>query len=593
MSFLGGLFSGGNVVSVAVRANTDQYNKAMKSARREGEQFSADTQRHLGKTSNFIKGAFAVGAAAAVGQFAQDSIRAFSDLNESTNAVQVTFGDAAEGVLALGENAATSLGLANSEFNQLSVGFSAFVETIAAESDGDVVGTLDKLTTRIADFGSVMNIDIPEAAEKFRSGLAGETEPLRKFGIDVSAAAVKAKALELGLGGASGELTEQEKILARYELIMEQTNKTAGDFANTSDDLANKQRILDARFEDTKAAVGEGLVPAMTGLLEAAEPLVAVLGDLGAAFGGFVSHSEKLKGSDSAFDRFAGRVQGLAQKGALPFLIEAIKAVGEEFGSTEEEIDETAQTMSDTADRVLRGRYVPALEETEEAEMAVSRAVDMARQAIRRKQLAVLGITSPAIDFYRAMRNVADAELAAAEAADTFSENSQEATDAAVDVASASIDLKAAFMELREDGIDPAGAAARTMFEGMGLPDSVVEAIIAKFAEMEAELEARAINMNIQLPDIGRSDSGWVRTGTTRFVGHEGGVIPGLPGQEVNLRALRGETILPTHDPAKMGRTNGVTVIVQGFVGSEMQLAQEIDRMLTRRGRTSGLDMLR
>lgn len=231
------------------------------------------------KLSDFAKIAAGAFAADKVVEFGRQAIQSFSDLNESTNAVKVTFGEAADGVLALGKNAAESVGLANSEFNELAVGFSAFVEEIAESSGGDVVGVIDDLTGRISDFASVMNLDVPEAAEKFRSGLAGETEPLRKFGIDVSAAAVNQKALELNLGDASGKLTEQEKILARYELIMDQTEKTAGDFAATSDDLANKQRILQARLEDTQAGFGEKLAPAMEAALDVAEDLGPVLAE--------------------------------------------------------------------------------------------------------------------------------------------------------------------------------------------------------------------------------------------------------------------------------------------------------------------------
>jgi hypothetical protein len=42
-------------------------------------------------------------------------------------------------------------------------------------------------------------------------------------------------------------MTESDKVMARYQMIMEQTNKTAGDFANTSDSLANSSRIAGAK----------------------------------------------------------------------------------------------------------------------------------------------------------------------------------------------------------------------------------------------------------------------------------------------------------------------------------------------------------
>ena len=204
------------------------------------------------------------GAGALAFKIGKDAIGEASELNESLNAVNVTYGKQSEAVKALGKEAAESLGLSNTEFNSLSVRFSAFSKTIAGGDGRKVVGTLDDLTTRAADFASVMNLEVADAAELFQSGLAGETEPLRKFGIDLSAAAVEAFAYKNGIAKAGEELTEQQKVQARYAYLMQQTSQAQGDFANTSDQLANQQRILGARFDNAKAKLGTALLPIMT-----------------------------------------------------------------------------------------------------------------------------------------------------------------------------------------------------------------------------------------------------------------------------------------------------------------------------------------
>ncbi len=216
-------------------------------------------------------------AATGVGKFFSDSVSQASNLNESLNAVNVSFGKNAEGIKKLGQEAATSLGLSTQQFNQLAVGFTAFTEKIAGPG-GDVVKVMDDLTTRGADFASVMNLDVNEAMNLFRAGLAGETEPLRRYGIDVSEAAVKAYAYANGIAETGTELSEQQKVQARYGAIMEQTNRMAGDFANTSDGLANAQRILKAEFANVQAEVGAALLPALQALIPAITPLVKELG---------------------------------------------------------------------------------------------------------------------------------------------------------------------------------------------------------------------------------------------------------------------------------------------------------------------------
>jgi hypothetical protein len=112
----------------------------------------------------------------------------------------------------------------------------------------------------------------------FQSGLSGEAEPLKRFGINLLDSEVQAFALANGIGEAGRQLTETEKVQARYGLLLESTSKTAGDFANTSDGLANSQRILAANFENMKASVGEALLPAITNLTQAFVPLVEQVG---------------------------------------------------------------------------------------------------------------------------------------------------------------------------------------------------------------------------------------------------------------------------------------------------------------------------
>jgi len=204
------------------------------------------------------------------------AITGASNLEESINAVEVVFGKASEGILKLSEDAATAVGLSKTEFNELSVQFSNFAQ-IAAGEGGDVVETMAELTGRASDFASVMNIDVAQAATLFQSGLAGQTEPLRRYGIDLSAAAVKHHALASGIIDVDREMSETEKVQARYSLLMEATEKTAGDFANTSDSLANRQRILKSQVTNLTATLGNSFIPIIEKILDKVAPLVEKL----------------------------------------------------------------------------------------------------------------------------------------------------------------------------------------------------------------------------------------------------------------------------------------------------------------------------
>lgn len=226
-----------------------------------GEEF-----KNLGK----LIGAAAVGRA--VVNFAKDSIAAASDLSESINAVQVTFGDLSDEILAFSENSAKAVGLSSADFNSFAVRFAGFTKVIATDGKNAAQVTTE-LTTRIADFASVMNLDLNEAATVFASTLAGESEAIRRFGIDMSAASIEAFALEQGLIANKNEMTAAIKVQATYAKLMADTAQVAGDFANTSDGLANQQRILSAEFKNLQATIGAALVPVLQSLIGAVQPV--------------------------------------------------------------------------------------------------------------------------------------------------------------------------------------------------------------------------------------------------------------------------------------------------------------------------------
>lgn len=197
----------------------------------------------------------------------KDVTRAASDLNEAQNAVNVAFGDSAKELEDFSKTAAQQLGLSRKELLGISTQFSSFAKTIGGEGEG-AIKVIKDLSTRGADFASVFNLEVSDALEKFQSGLAGQSEPLRKFGIDLSAATVEQYALANGIFDGTGQMTEQQKILARYGALMEQTRMVTGDFANTSDGLANTQRILKAELENIRAEVGTALLPVMVELFQ-------------------------------------------------------------------------------------------------------------------------------------------------------------------------------------------------------------------------------------------------------------------------------------------------------------------------------------
>jgi hypothetical protein len=139
-----------------------------------------------------------------------------------------------------------------------------------------------------SDMSAFANLDIEQALTAIRSGLVGETEPLRRFGIVVYDAAVKAKALEMGLWDGKGAMDESAKVTARWALIQERAANMTGSFAREQDTLQVQTQKLNAQIDDLKISLGTGLVPAtlegtkaIRGFLISTSFLVDKMGELG------------------------------------------------------------------------------------------------------------------------------------------------------------------------------------------------------------------------------------------------------------------------------------------------------------------------
>lgn len=241
-------------------------------------------------------------------------IKAASDLNESINAVQVVFGDASKDVLAFGQNSAAAVGLSTNAFNELAATTGALLKQ-AGVPVSQLAGQTTDLTTRAADLASVFNTDVSDAMNAIASAIRGETEPIRRYAADVTDASLQQYALSKGITTSVSSMSNQEKMLLRTQLLMQQTAFATGDFANTSDGLANGLRIVKADLTNAAAEMGTYLLPVM-------RTVVAHIRDAVEWFGGL---SDGTKKTIIVVAALAG---GLAALGlVIPPIVAAVSAL--------------------------------------------------------------------------------------------------------------------------------------------------------------------------------------------------------------------------------------------------------------------------
>lgn len=133
------------------------------------------------------------------------------------------------------------------------------------------------LTQLAEDMASFYNLSSEEAFGKLKSGLTGEAEPLKALGILVDENTVKQYAYKTGIAEVGSELTNQQKVLARYQAILGQTSNAQGDLARTADSPANQLRRTMNELQQASIEVGTALMP----LVQVALPIVrSVISDI-------------------------------------------------------------------------------------------------------------------------------------------------------------------------------------------------------------------------------------------------------------------------------------------------------------------------
>lgn len=213
---------------------------------------------YLGPVGTTIGGIFAFSQ---MKQGFDQVTNAASDLNESTNKSKEIFGGSFKAIKSFSDGAAKSIGMSKAQ----ALG--------AASSFGQLFGNLgfgeqktakfSESTVRLAaDLASFNNMNMDDSLQALMATLKGETEPAMRFGVLLNDMTVKQKAFDLGLIKSTKEaMTPAIKTQAIYGLVLEQTKKAQGDFARTSQDVANKTRILEAAQVDLQAKIGSGLLP--------------------------------------------------------------------------------------------------------------------------------------------------------------------------------------------------------------------------------------------------------------------------------------------------------------------------------------------
>lgn len=238
---------------------------------------------------------------AAFTKFTKDCIEVGSNVTEVQNVVDTAFKGLSGSADEWASNAMTNFGLSELSAKKYMGVFGQMNDAmgITGKTALDMAENVTGLTGDVASF---YNLGTNEAYTKLKSIWTGETETLKDLGVVMTQTNLDQYALNNGFGKTTAKMTEQEKVMLRYQYVTSALSNATGDFVKTQDSWANQTRILSLRFEQLKASLGKGFIALFTPILRG---LNNVLAGLQKVADGFATFTQMLTGADISSSAYA------------------------------------------------------------------------------------------------------------------------------------------------------------------------------------------------------------------------------------------------------------------------------------------------
>lgn len=285
------------------------------------KRFDSAISKSVGKIKSFkssiLSAIGAVGGIYAAINGIKQSITIASDLTEVQNVVDVTFGNFKDKIESLAAVSIPELDMSELTVKQIASRFQA-MGTAMGIARGEMADMSVDLTRLAGDMSSFYNVAQEDVARSLQSVFTGETEPLRKYGLDLTQATLKEWALKNGIDADIKSMSQAEKTMLRYQYVMSNTTAAQGDFIRTADTWANQVRILKEQLKQLAGVLGTAFINALKPLVSALNSALSsiisfaqtVVNALGKIFGWKIKISNS--GIASDFDSAASGADDIA-----------------------------------------------------------------------------------------------------------------------------------------------------------------------------------------------------------------------------------------------------------------------------------------
>lgn len=243
-----------------------------------------------------------------------------SDAQETMNVLEASFEDNTETVKKWAAELADDAGRSEFQLREMAGILGAVLNPMMDRNADEAAKMSARFAELAVDLGSFFNAADIDALQALRSGIVGEAEPLKRFGVVMNIATLEAFALSKGIRKNVKDMTNAEKTALRYNFILEQTKLAHGDAARTSTGWANATKGLISGIKDVATRAGQVLLPI-------AEKIVAIARGATRSFAAWAKESNILKAALIVLGAVAAMIFKSIVIAALPVLIPMAKLI--------------------------------------------------------------------------------------------------------------------------------------------------------------------------------------------------------------------------------------------------------------------------
>jgi hypothetical protein len=205
------------------------------------------------------------------------AVMSASNFEAEFEGVNQVFKEAAGSVQAFAEQASRTAGLSATEALRASKTFGLFA-TGAGLGASEAAKFSTTMVQLAGDLGSFNDVPTADALAAIQSGLMGQAEPLRNFGVFLDDLTLKEALFNLTGEKVTGTLTTQQKMMAAYASIIEQTAVQQGDFVKYQETLGNQLKVVSTEFENLTRDIGVMLIPVITEAMPQIREMATIIG---------------------------------------------------------------------------------------------------------------------------------------------------------------------------------------------------------------------------------------------------------------------------------------------------------------------------